>query len=131
VPGIIGYVNGEPAGWCSVSPKPPLVGLARLSERLDGVYGAFEKPSEWAIICFYVAETQRGTGLMGALLDAAVKHAAESGARTVEGYPMDEGWETDGAGGTRRAFERAGFVEVRRASEHQAVMVREAGVGEP
>jgi GNAT superfamily N-acetyltransferase len=123
VPGIIAYVDGVPAAWCSVSPKPPLVGLARVSERLDGTYGEFEDGDEWAVICFYVPEKHRGIGLMGQLLEAAVAYAAEQGARVVEGYPMDAGWETDGAGGTRKAFELAGFVEVRRAGEHQSVMV--------
>jgi GNAT superfamily N-acetyltransferase len=127
VPGIIAYVDGAPAGWCSVSPKPPLVGLAGLSEKLGGQYGQFSDGAEWAAICFYVSEKHRGIGLMGQLVAAAVQYAAENGARLVEGYPMDAGWETDGAGGTRKAFERAGFVEVRRAGEHQAVMVWEVG----
>jgi GNAT superfamily N-acetyltransferase len=126
VPGIIAYVDGEPAGWCSVAPKPSLVGLARLSERLDRPYGEFQDASVWAVICFYVPERHRGIGIMGRLLAAAVSYAAENGARLVEGYPMDAGFETDGAGGTRMAFERAGFVEVRRAGERQAVMVWEA-----
>jgi GNAT superfamily N-acetyltransferase len=126
VPGILAYVDGEPAGWCSVSPKPPLVGLARLSERLDDVYGRFEDGNEWAVICFYVPEKHRGTGLMGQLLEGAVRYAAENGARVVEGYPFEPEYATDGAGGTTKVFERAGFVEVRRASEHQAVMVWEA-----
>jgi GNAT superfamily N-acetyltransferase len=127
VAGIIAYADGEPAGWCSVSPKPSLVGLARVSERVGGSYGEFEDAAEWAVICFYVPEKHRGVGLMGQLLEAAVAYAAENGARVVEGYPMDTGFETDGAGGTRNVFERAGFVEVRRANEHQAVMVWEAG----
>jgi GNAT superfamily N-acetyltransferase len=123
VPGIVAYVDGEPAGWCSVSPKPQLVGLAKLGQ----AYGRFEDAAEWAVICFYVPEKHRGIGLMGRLIEAAVRYAAENGARIVEGYPMDAGWETDGAGGTRKVFERAGFVEARRASEHQAVMVWSAG----
>jgi GNAT superfamily N-acetyltransferase len=119
VPGIIAYVDGVPAGWCSVSPKPPLIGLAKLGD----TYGRFDDRAEWAVICFYVPERHRGMGLMGRLTEAAVEYAAENGASAVEAYPMDAGSETDGAGGTRKAFERAGFREVRRAGERQAVMV--------
>jgi hypothetical protein len=122
VPGIIAYVDGVPAAWCSVSPKHQLIGLARLGER----YGRFDDGEEWAVICFYVAEKHLGSGLMGQLVAAAANYAGENGARLVEGYPMDAGWETDGAGGTRKAFELAGFVELRRAGEHQSVMVRHA-----
>ena len=43
VPGIIAYVDGVPAGWCSVSPKPPLIGLARLSEKLRRAVRATSK----------------------------------------------------------------------------------------
>jgi GNAT superfamily N-acetyltransferase len=122
VPGIIAYVDGAPAGWCSVSPKPQLIGLARLSERLEGSHGDFDRPSEWAVICFYVRESQRGSGLMLRLLEAARDYAAEKGAQTVEGYPFEPEHATDGAGGTTTVFARAGFKEVRRLSEHQALM---------
>jgi len=122
VPGIIAYADGDAAGWCSVSPKPPLVGLARRSERLGEQYGKFDDGAEWAVICFYVPETQRGKGMMARLLEAAAKYAAANGARVVEGYPFEAAYATDGAGGTLEVFARAGFEEVRRVGEHQAVM---------
>jgi len=117
VPGIIAYVDGEPAGWCSVSPRPSLIGLKTAAE-----YRNFEDPNVWVVICFYVPETQRGKGMMLHLLEAAMRYAAENGARVVEGYPFEAAHAGDGAGGTIEAFERAGFKEVRRVSEHQAVM---------
>jgi GNAT superfamily N-acetyltransferase len=122
VPGIIAYVDGQPAGWCSVSPKPPLVGLAKISERMGGTYGQFDDASEWAVICLYVPETQRGKGMMVRLLEAAREYAVANGARVVEGYPFEPGYATDGAGGTTVAFERAGYREVRGLGEHQALM---------
>ncbi len=118
VPGIIAYVDRLPAGWCSISPKPPLVGLARRSERLDRAYGRFDDRDEWVVICFYVPEAQRGKGMMVRLLEAALDYAAENGARVVEGYPSDPEFVDDGAGGTTKVFERAGFEEVRRVGEH-------------
>ncbi len=121
-PGVIAYVDGVPAGWCSISPKPPLVGLARRSERLDGEYGRFDDRAQWAVICFYVPETHRGKGLMGRLLSAAVEYAAASGARIIEGYPFVPEKADDGAGGTTAVFERAGFERVREMARGQWLM---------
>jgi GNAT superfamily N-acetyltransferase len=122
VPGIIAYEGGAPVGWCSVSPKPPLIGLARRSERENGAYGRFDDRAEWAVICVYVPESQRGKGMMVRLLEAAREYAAGNGAKVVEGYPFEPEYATDGAGGTTVAFERAGFRLVRMIGEHQALM---------
>ena len=122
VPGIIAYVDSKPAGWCSVSPKPPLVGLARRSERQDGAYGPFDDRDEWAVICFYVPESRRGKGMMRRLVEAATRYAMENGATVVEAYPFEAAYADDGAGGTIEAFATAGFEEVRRLGEHQALM---------
>jgi GNAT superfamily N-acetyltransferase len=105
VPGIIAYVDGEPAGWCSVSPRPQLIGMkAELRHP--------EATDIWSVICFYVPEQHRGYGLMGALLSAAVDYAKANGARIVEGYPFIPELATDGAGGTTSIFERAGFTRI-------------------
>jgi len=108
---------GEPAGWCSVSPRRTLPGLDQVSAHLGE-----SDPENWVVICFYVPERQRGQGMMLRLLEAAVRYAAENGARIVEGYPFEAAHADDGAGGTIEVFERAGFREVRRVSERQAVM---------
>ena len=105
VPGIIAYVDGAPAGWCSVSPRPQLIGMKSQFRRP-------EASDIWSVICFYVPETHRGRGLMGALLEAAFAYAAENGARIVEGYPFVKEMADDGAGGTVEAFEHAGFERV-------------------
>jgi GNAT superfamily N-acetyltransferase len=117
VPGIVAYVDGEPAGWCSISPRPSLIGLERA-----GGFRRFADPDIWSVICFYVPETHRGQGLMRGLLEAAVAYAASNGARIVEGYPFDAKFAGDGAGGTIETFAAAGFEETARISEHQATM---------
>jgi GNAT superfamily N-acetyltransferase len=121
VPGIIAYVDEQPAGWCSVSPRPELVGLKAAAN-----YRNFEDRSVWVVICFYVAEAHRGIGLMQRMLEAAAEYAFANGARLVEGYPFEKEFATDGAGGTIDVFERAGFTETRRLGEHQALMRRHA-----
>jgi GNAT superfamily N-acetyltransferase len=118
-PGIIAYVDGEPAGWCSISPRPQMVGLRAAAD-----YRNFEDESVWVAICFYVPESRRGMGMLHRLLEAASEYAFANGARLVEGYPFAKAHADDGAGGTIEAFAGAGFVEVRRLREHQALMRR-------
>ena len=122
VPGIVGYVDGEPAGWCSVSPKPSLVGFRQLKD-----FPQSEDPAVWSVICFYVPEGRRGQGLMGRLLSAAVEYAAANGAREVEGYPFVPEKADDGAGGTTVVFERTGFERVRELLPWQWLMVYRVG----
>jgi GNAT superfamily N-acetyltransferase len=102
VPGIIAYIDGEPAGWCSISPRSTLIGL---KDR----HRDFEDPGIWSVLCFYVPEKHRGAGLIRKLLKAAVKYAASQGARIVEGYPMAPELAGDGAAGTTIIFEKEHF----------------------
>lgn len=55
-------------------------------------------------------------GVGTALLDAAVRHAADRGARIVEGYPVDPALRrfpnAEAYTGVVSMFERAGFSEV-------------------
>lgn len=105
VPGLIAYVAGEPTGWISVSPRTDLIGMHATLKHPEAA-------DIWSVICFYVAEGHRGHGLMRAMLEAAVSHAALNGARIVEGYPVAKELADDGAAGTVEAFERAGFQRV-------------------
>ncbi len=117
VPGILAYAGGEPAGWCSVSPRKDL------TFAVEG--GRFKDPASpdvWSIICFYVPERFRGRGLMKGVLHAAVQYAAARGAKVVEAYPVSRERFGDGAGGSIPIFQQAGFVEVDRIWQHQAVM---------
>ena len=65
---------------------------------------------------------------MSQLLEAALAYAREHGATAVEAYPIEPGGTLtgyDGYTGIVSAFQRAGFVEVARASERQLIMRRE------
>ncbi|MEZ4501615.1 MAG: GNAT family N-acetyltransferase [Dehalococcoidia bacterium] len=79
--GLLAYLDGEPAGWCSVAPREtfrPLGGVEDEPERLV-----------WSLVCFYVPRRRRGTGIAGRLLDAAIERATEAGADVLEAYPVD------------------------------------------
>jgi len=119
VPGIIAYVDGGPAGWCSVGPREAFPSLNR-SPKLKRV----DAETVWSIVCFYVAPEYRGGGLMASLLAAARDHALSRGARIVEAYPREPGdlGPPQAYMGVVPAFERAGFVEVLRRSPKQPIM---------
>src|SRR5687767_3439173 len=48
-PGLLAYVNGHPAGWCSVAPRDqfPRLDSSRTLKRVD------DQPV-WSIVCFFV-----------------------------------------------------------------------------
>jgi len=107
-PGVLAYVDGEVAGWCSVAPRSTYRRLvnARTIPRLDD-------RDPWSVVCFVVRPGFRRRGLMHHLLAGAVAHAAAHGAEVVEGYPADTSAgpvdRISGYVGTVSLFEAAGF----------------------
>jgi GNAT superfamily N-acetyltransferase len=108
-PGLLAYLDGEPAGWVSVDRR----------ERLDRFeYGrktkALDRPDGlWSIVCFVIGKQHRGEGLMSRLLDAAVDYARKNGARVLEAYPIDPTGDLksyQGFEGIASVFKRAGFT---------------------
>lgn len=124
VPGILAYVNGRPAGWCSVAPREhyPVLERSRVLKRVD------EKPV-WSIVCLFVARPYRRTGLSVRLIEAAVEYVRSRGGRILEGYPVeprkDEMPDAFAWTGIASAFLKAGFREVARRSDTRPVMRRE------
>ncbi len=120
-PGLLAYVDGQPAGWCAVAPREeyPALERSRILKRVD------EQPV-WSVTCFFVARPYRRSGLTVRLLTAAVAHARAHGASIVEGYPVEprQGNMPDAFAftGTAAAFRRAGFVEALRRSETRPIM---------
>lgn len=66
----------------------------------------------WAIVCFHVHPAARHRGVAKELLQAAVEHAFEHGARVVEAYPHERRADYMGSS---ELFEAAGFRPVRSA----------------
>jgi GNAT superfamily N-acetyltransferase len=128
VPGLLGYRNGRPVGWVSVSPRSDYVRLLRspVHKPVD------EESNVWAIACFFIARNARGTGVADAMLKAAVRYARDQGAGLVEGYPIDTAGERKASAemwrGSVQQFLRAGFeVAARRKPARPIVRKRLGG----
>jgi GNAT superfamily N-acetyltransferase len=116
-PGVLAYVDGTPAGWCSIAPRSSYRRLTR-SRTIPHV----DDRDPWAAVCFVVRTGYRRRGLMHELLDGAVEHARKHGAEVVEGYPADTSDGpvdvTSGYVGTVALFEQHGFERVLQTAAH-------------
>ena len=121
ITGILAYSNGEPIGWCSVSPREQFVSLesSRILKRVD------DQPV-WSVVCFFIAKPYRKSGLTGHLLKYVIAYCAQQGAKIIEGYPIEPkkssmpdvfAWT-----GFVSAFKKADFREVARRSETRPIM---------
>jgi GNAT superfamily N-acetyltransferase len=110
-PGLVAYLDGEPAGWLGLGPRPRLERLVR-----SRTIPAIDDLPVWSIVCFSVRVGYRRKGVARALLDGAIRYARESGAPALEAYPIDpEGKRADtafGYVGFSPMFEAAGFRRV-------------------
>jgi GNAT superfamily N-acetyltransferase len=110
-PGVLAFVDGQVAGWCSIAPKATYRALVN-SRTIPHVDDA----DAWSAVCFVVRSGFRRRGLMHELLDGAVEHARASGAVVIEGYPVepdgDRVDQTSAYVGTVRLFEAHGFDRV-------------------
>jgi GNAT superfamily N-acetyltransferase len=110
-PGVLAFVDGEVAGWCSIAPKATYRALVN-SRTIPHVADA----DAWSAVCFVVRPGFRRRGLMHELLDGAVEHARASGAIVIEGYPVepenDRVDQTSAYVGTVGLFEAHGFERV-------------------
>jgi hypothetical protein len=85
--GLIGYVDGEPAGWVAVEPRENYPRIwsrkqpwMRMDPELEGV---------WSVTCFVVRKGWRRSGLTYELATATVEYGTQVGAHILEGYPID------------------------------------------
>jgi GNAT superfamily N-acetyltransferase len=108
-PGVLAYDGDEVVGWAAIHPRADTAfARNRRIPHLDDV-------DVWSLWCIRVRPGHRGSGISHSLVDGAVGFARVHGAPVVEGYPVDnEGRKVDQTMayvGTRRLFERAGFVK--------------------
>ena len=124
-PGVLGYVDGVPLGWCAVAPRPGYTRLTRSALLRDS--DDLDDPGVWSVTCFVVRRAARRQGLSSALLAGAVDLARRGAARVVEGYPVDSAVRRpNGAAelyhGLLSVFLRAGFTEVARPQPARPVV---------
>ncbi len=119
-PGLLAFAGDLAVGWCQLTPRSDLPWLdrTRTLQPVDDV-------PVWSVSCFYIRPGYRRSGVMSALIEAAVKAARRSRAIALEAYPVD----TDRPGssanvftGTAGAFSRAGFKPVARRAPHRPIM---------
>src|SRR5262249_27250845 len=125
--GLVAYVDGEPAGWVAVEPRPAYPKLR--TSRIPWKAREEDKDDEsiWAVTCFVGRKGFRGGGLPYLLASAAIDFARDRGARALEAYPMitHPGVEItwgEAHVGTRQVFTEAGFTELSRPTPRRAVM---------
>lgn len=115
-PGLVAYTDGDAAGWMRIGPRPAQRRLARTRNIVATTREPFDDENIWAVTCFVVRKEHRGQGLNAALLDAGIEFARASGARLIEGYPIDtsvaEPRANDLYRGALSTFLAAGFVKV-------------------
>jgi GNAT superfamily N-acetyltransferase len=125
--GLVGYLDGEPVGWCAVEPR---TAFPRLPIRRVALKERGEDPDDgtvWSVACFATRAGFRRRGVMRALVAPAVEFARERGARALEAYPMitEPGKEITWGEvhvGTRSIFADAGFEEVANPTPRRVVM---------
>ena len=119
-PGLVGYLDGTPAGWISLGPRPQYLRLRR-----SPIMKPVDDTEVWSVVCSYVPRAYRGRGLQHRLLAAAIEFARHGGAAVLEAYPVDKPERSHDDFmffGSRSLYERAGFAEVARRSPTRVVM---------
>ena len=122
-PGLIAYDDGVGVGWVSVGPRAeyPRFNRTKASVPEPGL----DLLSTWAINCFFIRKSHRGSGLMKALVAAAVAFARDQGAASIDAAPLDVSRKLvagEGYVGVASAFRDNGFDEVARHSQPRPLM---------
>ena len=120
-PGLLAYLDGQPAAWVAVAPRGTYPGLGR-----SRVLAPIDERPVWSVVCLFVDRRFRRRGLTVALLQSAADHVRRRGGRILEGYPIDALGQPVPAAfawtGLASAFRRAGFREVARRSPTRPIM---------
>ena len=120
-PGLLVYVDQEPAGWIAVGPREDYSRLAR-----SRILKPVDDREVWSIVCFFVHKNWRKQGLNSRLIDAAVNYSRGQGAKIIEAYPEDpkkpQVPDVFAYTGFVSSFRKAGFIEVARRSTTRPIM---------
>ena len=108
--GLIGYLDGEPAGWVAVEPRenyPRIWARQKSWMRMDP-----ELVGVWSVTCFVVGKGFRRQGLMYELCAATVEYGRRVGAHVLEGYPTEPPPGKTGSGTRRPSACPSVFLDV-------------------
>jgi GNAT superfamily N-acetyltransferase len=121
VPGLLAYLDGEVAGWCSLGPREV---YSRL-ERSRTLARPDDQPV-WSIVCFFIQRKYRRSGISERLLEGAIAYARTQGVKILEGYPVEpkkgEMPSVFAYTGLASTFHKLGFKEVTRRSDTRPIM---------
>jgi len=122
VPGLLGYLDGCPVGWCSLAPREQFPALAR-----SRVLQPVDNQPCWSVSCLFVQRSCRNQGVATLLLGAAIEYVKGKGVSFLEGYPVEPwvgkpipaafAWT-----GVPKVFAANGFREVLRRSTTRPIM---------
>jgi GNAT superfamily N-acetyltransferase len=106
---VLAYDGDEVVGWAAIHRR------ADTSFATNRKIPHVDDLDVWSLWCIRVRPGHRKQGISHHLVDGAVQFARDRGAPAVEGYPVDNGGKkvdlTMAYVGTRKLFERAGFVK--------------------
>jgi ribosomal protein S18 acetylase RimI-like enzyme len=118
--GLVGYLDGVPAGWISFGPREDFAKLAR-----SPVMRPVDDLPVWSIICFVVPSKFRGQGVAKKLLAEAIAFCKKHKVKLVEAYPVDKPKRTADSNmwfGSKSMFDAAGFEEVARRKPERPIV---------
>lgn len=125
-PGLIAYVDGDAAGWIRIGPRTRQARILHTRIIAAATSEPLDDKTVWVVTCFVVRREHRGEGVNLELLRSAVEYARDSGARLIEGYPVDTGGERTPANdlfhGTVGTFLAAGFARAGDLKPGRALM---------
>ena len=119
-PGVLGYLEGRPVGWCAVAPR---IEYSRM--QASPTFGPVDDTSSWAVSCLFIHRTARRSGVGAAVVGAAVAMAKAYGAPAVDAIPVAPGGKR-GSGdlytGTPSMFQPLGFTEIARRKPERPIV---------
>lgn len=125
-PGLVGHLDGEPAGWVSIGPRTEFGRILRSPLFKDDEP---DNDAVWSLVCLFVHRDHRGRGMTRHLVEGAVEHARANGAARVDAYAIhpDGRAASELYHGTPEIYRASGFTEVFRPNDNRVLMRRDLG----
>ncbi len=121
IPGIIFYLDHEPAAWCSVAPRVDYAALER-----SRLLKSRDSQPAWAIVCMFVDRKYRRQGLGLEIIKGAIQYVKAQGGSRIEAFPTiprsDNVPPVSSFMGFPELFSKAGFREVAKVSPSRMIM---------